>query len=145
MGDQERRRHPQKALTARAVQTARAGPRARRIADGGGLYLFVAPGGWLRLTADQGGADAQSLLGGMYDNGPLTQPRRLGFFRRGDLKSKTSGRFVILAAFITCPTHPSCHARLANLRARATQHGGTADTVEEPAASDPSARADHHN
>jgi len=57
MGDHERRRHPQKALTARAVQTARAGPRARRIADGGGLYLFVAPGGaksWVLRTVVKG-------------------------------------------------------------------------------------------
>ena len=57
MGEQERRRHPQKALTARAVQTARAGDRARRIADGGGLYLFVAPGGaksWVLRTVVKG-------------------------------------------------------------------------------------------
>ena len=57
MGDPERRRHPQKALTARAVQTARAGARARRIADGGGLYLFVAPGGaksWVLRTVVKG-------------------------------------------------------------------------------------------
>ena len=57
MGDPERRRHPQKALTARAVQTARAGASARRIADGGGLYLFVAPGGaksWVLRTVVKG-------------------------------------------------------------------------------------------
>jgi integrase len=57
MGEQERRRHPQKALTARAGQTARAGDRARRIADGGGLYLFVAPGGaksWVLRTVVKG-------------------------------------------------------------------------------------------
>ena len=57
MREQQRRRHPQKALTARAVQTARAGDRARRIADGGGLYLFVAPGGaksWVLRTVVKG-------------------------------------------------------------------------------------------
>ncbi len=57
MGEQEHRRHPQKALTVRAVQTARAGDRARRIADGGGLYLFVAPGGaksWVLRTVVKG-------------------------------------------------------------------------------------------
>ena len=51
------RRHPQKALTARTVQTAQAGDRARRIADGGGLYLFVAPGGaksWVLRTVVKG-------------------------------------------------------------------------------------------
>ena len=57
MGERERRRHPQKALTARTVQTARAGDRARRIADGGGLYLFVAHGGaksWVLRTVVKG-------------------------------------------------------------------------------------------
>ena len=57
MGEQQRSRHPQKALTARAVQTAKAGDRARRIADGGGLYLFVAPGGaksWVLRTVVKG-------------------------------------------------------------------------------------------
>ena len=57
MGDQEHRRHPQKVLTARTVQTAQAGDRARRIADGGGLYLFVAPGGaksWVLRTVVKG-------------------------------------------------------------------------------------------
>ena len=57
MGEQQRRRHPQQALTARTVQTARAGDRARRIADGGGLYLFVAPGGaksWVLRTVVKG-------------------------------------------------------------------------------------------
>ena len=57
MGEQERRRHPQKALTARTVQSTRAGDRARRVADGGGLYLFVAPGGaksWVLRTVVQG-------------------------------------------------------------------------------------------
>jgi len=45
MGELERRRHPQKALTVRAVQAAQAGDRTRRIADGGGLYLSVSPSG----------------------------------------------------------------------------------------------------
>ena len=57
MGEQQRRRHPQKALSARTVQTAKAGDRARRIADGGGLYLFVAPGGaksWVLRTVVKG-------------------------------------------------------------------------------------------
>jgi hypothetical protein len=57
MWEQQRRRHPQKALTAQAVQTARAGDRARRIADGGGLYLFVAPSGaksWVLRTVVKG-------------------------------------------------------------------------------------------
>ena len=57
MREAKRRRHPQKALTARTVQTARAGDRARRLADGGGLYLFVAPGGaksWVLRTVVKG-------------------------------------------------------------------------------------------
>ena len=58
MGDQKkRRRHPEKALTARAVQTASAEDRARRIADGGGLYLLVVPGGsksWVLRTVVKG-------------------------------------------------------------------------------------------
>ena len=57
MGEHERRRHPQKALSARTVQTAKAGDRARRLADGGGLYLFVAPGGaksWVLRTVVKG-------------------------------------------------------------------------------------------
>ena len=57
MGEQQRRRHPQKALSARTVQPARAGDHARRIADGGGLYLFVAPGGaksWVLRTVVKG-------------------------------------------------------------------------------------------
>ena len=57
MGEQERRRHPQKALTARTVQTARTGDRARRLADGGGLYLFLAPSGaksWVLRTVVKG-------------------------------------------------------------------------------------------
>ena len=52
-----RRRHPQKVLTARAVQAARPGARARRIADGGGLYLRVAPSGaksWVLRTVVKG-------------------------------------------------------------------------------------------
>ena len=72
MGEDERRRHQQKALSARAVQTARAGDRARRLADGGGLYLFVSPGGaksWVLRTVVKGrrcdlglgGADLVSL------------------------------------------------------------------------------------
>ena len=57
MGELERLRHPQKALTARTVQAAQAGDCARRIADGGGLYLFVAPGGaksWVLRTVVKG-------------------------------------------------------------------------------------------
>ena len=56
MGD-SKRRHPQQALSARAVQTARPGARARRIADGGGLYLFVTPNGsksWVLRTVVKG-------------------------------------------------------------------------------------------
>ena len=57
MGGTERRRHPQRALTARTVQAAKPSARARRIADGGGLYLFVAPGGaksWVLRTVVKG-------------------------------------------------------------------------------------------
>ena len=57
MRDRKRSRHPQKALTSRAVQTASAEDRARRIADGGGLYLLVAPGGsksWVLRTVVAG-------------------------------------------------------------------------------------------
>jgi len=57
MGEIGRRRHPQKALTARTVQTAKAGNRARRIADGDGLYLYVTPGGaksWVLRTVVNG-------------------------------------------------------------------------------------------
>lgn len=53
----ERRRHPQKALTARTVQTARPSDQVRRLADGGGLYLVVAPGGsksWVLRTVVKG-------------------------------------------------------------------------------------------
>ena len=45
------------ALTARAVQTARPEERTRRIADGGGLYLLVAPSGsksWVLRTVVTG-------------------------------------------------------------------------------------------
>src|SRR6478736_6361686 len=52
------KRHPQKALNARAVQTLTAtGSSARRIADGGGLYLLIAPGGsksWVLRTLVKG-------------------------------------------------------------------------------------------
>ena len=57
MGEWQRRRHPQMALTARAVQTARPEERTRRIADGGGLYLLVAPSGsksWVLRTVVTG-------------------------------------------------------------------------------------------
>ena len=57
MGEQKRRRHPHKALTARAVQAARPGDHTRRIADGGGLYLLVSPSGsksWVLRTVVQG-------------------------------------------------------------------------------------------
>ena len=39
------RRHPRLALSAREVQAAKSTGRVRRIADGGGLYLVVAPNG----------------------------------------------------------------------------------------------------
>ncbi len=57
MGEPQGRRHPEKALSTRAVQTARPRDRARRIADGGGLYLFVAPSGsksWVLRTVVKG-------------------------------------------------------------------------------------------
>ena len=57
MRESKRRRHPHNALSTRAVQTARAGERPRRIADGGGLYLLVAPGGsksWVLRTVVTG-------------------------------------------------------------------------------------------
>ena len=57
MGAQERRRHPHRALTARAVQAVKAGAQPRRIADGGGLYLLVSPSGsksWVLRTVVQG-------------------------------------------------------------------------------------------
>lgn len=56
MREQEpaRRRHPHKALSAREVQSLRT---PGRFADGGGLYLLVAPGGsksWVLRTVVQG-------------------------------------------------------------------------------------------
>ena len=57
MREPQGRRHPEKALSTRAVQTARPGARARRIADGGGLYLFVTPSGsksWVLRTVVKG-------------------------------------------------------------------------------------------
>ena len=57
MGEAKRRRHPQKALTTRTVHAARADERPRRIADGGGLYLLVTPGGsksWVLRTVVKG-------------------------------------------------------------------------------------------
>ena len=51
------RQHPHKALSVRAVQSAQANGRTRRIADGGGLYLLVAPRGsksWLLRTIVRG-------------------------------------------------------------------------------------------
>ncbi len=50
-------RHPQHALTTKTVQTTKASGRARRIADGGGLYLVLAPGGsksWVLRTIVKG-------------------------------------------------------------------------------------------
>lgn len=49
-----RRRHPHKALSVRAIQAAK---RPGRMADGGGLYLLVAPGGsksWMLRTVVMG-------------------------------------------------------------------------------------------
>ena len=57
MRDLRGSRQPRKTLTARAVQTAMAEGRARRIADGGGLYLLVTPGGsksWVLRTVVTG-------------------------------------------------------------------------------------------
>jgi integrase len=51
------KRHPQRALTTKAVQAAKGSGRVRRIADGGGLYLVVAPGGsksWVLRTVVKG-------------------------------------------------------------------------------------------
>lgn len=51
------KRHPQRALTTKAVQAAKASGRARRIVDGGGLYLVVAPAGsksWVLRTVVKG-------------------------------------------------------------------------------------------
>ena len=94
MGEDERRRHQQKALSARAVQTARAGDRARRLADGGGLYLFVSPGGaksWVLRTVVKGrrcdlglgGADLVSLA------------EALAFRRRGHAAHAGGGGSII--------------------------------------------------
>ena len=51
-------RHPQRALTNRTVLSARpVGDRPRRLADGGGLYLLVAPSGaksWILRTVVKG-------------------------------------------------------------------------------------------
>ncbi len=51
------RRHPLNALTTRTVQSLTATGRLQRAADGGGLYLLVAPGGsksWLLRTVVRG-------------------------------------------------------------------------------------------
>ena len=51
------RRHPRQALTARAVQHARPTGHVQRLADGGGLYLLVAPSGtksWVLRTVVKG-------------------------------------------------------------------------------------------
>lgn len=50
-------RHPQRALTARAVKAFIRSGGPRRIADGGGLYLVAAPGGsrsWVLRTVVKG-------------------------------------------------------------------------------------------
>lgn len=50
-------RHPQKALNARAVQAITSDGRQRRVADGGGLYLFLAANGsksWVLRTLVKG-------------------------------------------------------------------------------------------
>src|SRR4051812_36541736 len=47
------RRHPHHALTHRAVEALKGTGRARKIADGGGLYVVVAPNGaksWMLRT-----------------------------------------------------------------------------------------------
>ncbi|MBF8301476.1 MAG: integrase family protein, partial [Acidobacteria bacterium] len=51
------KRHPHKALSARTVQSTTATGKTQRIADGGGLYLLVAPGGsksWMLRTLVKG-------------------------------------------------------------------------------------------
>ena len=51
------RRHPHQALTARTVRSARGTGRTQRLADGGGLYLVVAPSGsksWVLRTVIKG-------------------------------------------------------------------------------------------
>ena len=59
MGDGEfgGRRHPHRVLTTRTVQSAQGTGRKRRLADGGGLYLVVAPSGsksWVLRTVVKG-------------------------------------------------------------------------------------------
>lgn len=49
--------HPHKALSGRTVQTVKATGKVQRLADGGGLYLVVAPGGsksWVLRTLVKG-------------------------------------------------------------------------------------------
>jgi hypothetical protein len=56
-GTPRKRRHPQKALTARAVQALTSTGRGRRIADGNGLYLLIRPSGsknWVLRTIVKG-------------------------------------------------------------------------------------------
>src|SRR5450759_410894 len=51
------KRHPQRALSTKTVQAAKGSGRVRRIADGGGLYLVLAPGGsksWVLRTIVKG-------------------------------------------------------------------------------------------
>src|SRR4051812_47959489 len=51
------KRHPHKALSARRVQTITATGKVQRLADGGGLYLLVAPSGsrsWVLRTLING-------------------------------------------------------------------------------------------
>src|SRR4051794_26720392 len=51
------KRHPQKALNAQTVKAISAYGRPRRVADGGGLYLFVAANGsksWVLRTIVKG-------------------------------------------------------------------------------------------
>ena len=51
------KRHPQKVLTARRVQAITATGRQQRVADGGGLYLVIAPNGsrsWVLRTVIKG-------------------------------------------------------------------------------------------
>ena len=56
MGEKERR-HPHYALTAKAVKALKSSGHTKRIADGGGLYLFAAPSGtksWVPRTVVKG-------------------------------------------------------------------------------------------